>query len=67
MLSHDFPFDTVQMPLNCCDATFRSFKTHVLPEVNRKGMAAPGMKSLEGSGELVRNGPLQPNRVCAMP
>jgi aryl-alcohol dehydrogenase-like predicted oxidoreductase len=23
MLSHDFPFDTIQMPLNCCDATFR--------------------------------------------
>ena len=27
MLSHDFPFDTVQMPLNCCDATFRSFES----------------------------------------
>ena len=27
MLSHDFPFDTVQMPLNCLDATFRSFET----------------------------------------
>jgi hypothetical protein len=26
MLSHDFPFDTVQMPLNCIDATFRSFE-----------------------------------------
>ena len=54
MLSHDFPFDTVQMPLNCLDATFRSFETNVLPEVNRRGMAALGMKSLGGSGELVR-------------
>ena len=27
MLSHNFPFDTVQMPLNCFDATFRSFET----------------------------------------
>ena len=27
MLAHDFPFDTVQMPLNCFDATFRSFET----------------------------------------
>ena len=35
MLSHDFPFDTVQMPLNCFDASFRSFETHVLPEANR--------------------------------
>jgi|ERR1700688_2308298 len=56
MLSHDFPFDTVQMPLNCCDATFRSFETHVLPEASRRGIAALGMKSLGGSGELVRHG-----------
>jgi len=56
MLSHDFAFDTVQMPLNCCDATFRSFETQVLPEVNRRGMAALGMKSLGGSGELVHCG-----------
>ncbi len=56
MLSHDFAFDTVQMPLNCCDATFRSFETHVLPEVTRRGIAALGMKSLGGSGELVRHG-----------
>jgi aryl-alcohol dehydrogenase-like predicted oxidoreductase len=56
MLAHNFPFDTVQMPLNCLDATFRSFETNVLPEVNRRGMAALGMKSLGGSGELVRDG-----------
>jgi len=56
MLSHNFPFDTVQMPLNCLDATFRSFEANVLPEVNRRGMAALGMKSLGGSGELVREG-----------
>jgi aryl-alcohol dehydrogenase-like predicted oxidoreductase len=56
MLSHDFPFDTVQMPLNCLDATFRSFETKVLPELNRRGIAALGMKSLGGSGELVREG-----------
>jgi aryl-alcohol dehydrogenase-like predicted oxidoreductase len=56
MLSHNFPFDTVQMPLNCLDATFRSFETHVLPEANRRGIAALGMKSLGGSGELVRQG-----------
>src|SRR5271167_3171287 len=56
MLSHSFPFDTVQMPLNCLDATFRSFETNVLPEVNRRGMAALGMKSLGGSGELAREG-----------
>src|SRR5579862_9136713 len=32
MLSHNFPFDTVQMPLNCLDASFRSFEMQVLPE-----------------------------------
>jgi aryl-alcohol dehydrogenase-like predicted oxidoreductase len=56
MLSHDFPFDTIQMPLNCCDATFRSFESQVLPEANRRGVAALGMKSLGGSGELVKFG-----------
>jgi aryl-alcohol dehydrogenase-like predicted oxidoreductase len=62
MLSHDFPFDTVQMPLNCCDATFRSFETHVLPEAARRGIAALGMKSLGGSGELVRHGAVTPEQ-----
>jgi hypothetical protein len=32
MLAQDFPFDTVQMPLNCVDPTFRSFEAQVLPE-----------------------------------
>jgi aryl-alcohol dehydrogenase-like predicted oxidoreductase len=56
MLSHNFPFDTVQMPLNCFDATFRSFEQNVLPEANRRGMAVFGMKSLGGSGEMVKKG-----------
>ena len=56
MLAHDFPFDAVQMPLNCFDATFRSFETHVLPEATRRGIAVLGMKSLGGSGEMVRHG-----------
>jgi uncharacterized protein len=56
MLSHGFPFDTVQMPLNCLDATFRSFETEVLPELIRQGIAPLGMKSLGGSGEIVSRG-----------
>jgi len=56
MLAQGFPFDTVQMPLNCLDARFRSFEQQVLPEVNRRGMAALGMKSMGGSGELVTHG-----------
>ena len=46
MLSYDYPFDSVQMPLNPFDATYHSFETSVLPEVSRRGMAALGMKSL---------------------
>jgi uncharacterized protein len=60
MLSHDFPFDTVQMPLNCFDATFRSFETQVLPEANRRGLAVFGMKSLGGSGGMVAKGAITP-------
>jgi aryl-alcohol dehydrogenase-like predicted oxidoreductase len=60
MLQHDFPFDTVQMPINCMDANFRSFATHVLPEVNRRGIAALGMKTFGGSGEMVRHGAITP-------
>jgi aryl-alcohol dehydrogenase-like predicted oxidoreductase len=56
MLAHDFPFDAVQMPLNCFDATYRSFEQHVLPEVNRRGMAGLGMKSLGGNGLPVLRG-----------
>ena len=56
MLSHNFPFDSVQMPLNCFDANFRSFEQQVLPELNRRGIAALGMKSMGGSGEMVRHG-----------
>ncbi|HEX4065439.1 MAG TPA: aldo/keto reductase [Acidobacteriaceae bacterium] len=56
MLSHDFPFDTVQMPLNPFDARYRSFQQRVLPDANRRGIAVLGMKSLGGSGEMVTHG-----------
>ena len=56
MLAHNFPFDTVQMPLNAMDATFRSFEQQVLPEAKKQGIAVLGMKSLGGSGEIAVNG-----------
>ena len=56
MLSYDYPFDSVQMPLNPFDATYRSFETSVLPEVNKRGMAALGMKSLGGNGQPITQG-----------
>jgi len=51
MLATGFPFDSVQMPLNAFDATFQSFETLVLPELNRRGIAALGMKPLTGKAE----------------
>ncbi|HEX8475694.1 MAG TPA: aldo/keto reductase [Pyrinomonadaceae bacterium] len=54
MLAHDFPFDTCQLPLNCFDATFRSFEQQVLPELNRRGIAPIGMKSMGGEGDPVK-------------
>ena len=54
MLKYDYPFDTCQLPLNCFDATFRSFEQRVLPELNRRGIAAIGMKSLSGGGDAVK-------------
>jgi aryl-alcohol dehydrogenase-like predicted oxidoreductase len=53
MLSRGFPFDGCQLPLNCFDASFRSFEQLVLPELQRQGIAAIGMKSLGGDGRSV--------------
>src|SRR5246127_4837964 len=63
MLAHDYPFDTVQMPLNCFDATFRSFEQQVLPELQRRGIAALGMKSLGGDGQPILHGLVTPDEA----
>ncbi|HEX7019067.1 MAG TPA: aldo/keto reductase [Gemmatimonadaceae bacterium] len=54
MLEYGYPFDTVQMPLNPFDATFRSFEQLVLPALQRRGISAIGMKSMGGEGDAVR-------------
>src|SRR6201993_5084069 len=56
MIRRGYPFDTVQMPLNPLDATFRSFEKQVLPEVNQRGIAALGMKSMGGTASAVKSG-----------
>jgi len=48
MLARDYPWDSCQLPLNCFDASFRSFEREVLPELARRGIAPIGMKSLSG-------------------
>jgi uncharacterized protein len=56
MLRRGYPFDSVQMPLNPFDGTFRSFEQQVLPEVNKRGIAALGMKSMGGTGDAIKKG-----------
>jgi aryl-alcohol dehydrogenase-like predicted oxidoreductase len=58
MLKTGFPFDSVQMPLNAFDANFHSFEKMVLPELNRRGIAALGMKPICGHGDPVQKGVL---------
>jgi aryl-alcohol dehydrogenase-like predicted oxidoreductase len=56
MLELGYPFDTVQMPLNPFDAGFHSFAQQVLPEVNRRGIGALGMKSMGGTAWAITHG-----------
>jgi uncharacterized protein len=58
MLATGFPFDSVQMPLNPFDSHFHSFERQVLPELNRRGIAALGMKPICGHGDPVQRGVL---------
>src|SRR5882762_3087124 len=58
MLATGFPFDSVQMPLNVFDAHFHCFEEQVLPELNRRGIAALGMKPICGHGDPVQKGVL---------
>ena len=63
MLSHDFPFDTCQMPLNVFDGTYRSFEREVLPVLNQRGIAPLGMKSLTGNAEPIKQGIVKPEEA----
>jgi uncharacterized protein len=60
MLNRGFNFDTVQMPINPFDPSYRSFENDVLPIAVQKGMAVFSMKSMSGSGESIVNGALTP-------
>jgi len=53
MLNRGYAFDTVQMPLNPLEPNFRRFESNVLPVADERGIAALGMKSMSGSGELI--------------
>lgn len=63
VLSHNYPFDTVQMPLNCMDTHFQSFEHRVLPEALKRGMGVFGMKSFGGSAEIIKGGMATPQEA----
>jgi predicted aldo/keto reductase-like oxidoreductase len=65
MLNRGYKFDTVQMPINPMDVSYKSFERDVLPVARQKGMAVYGMKSMGGSGEFIVNGALTPTEALS--
>jgi uncharacterized protein len=58
MLAKPFPWDSAQMPINVCDATYRSFQNDVVPVCLKNNVGVIGMKGLGGGfpdGRLVAN------------
>ena len=53
MLQYDFPWTTVQLPVNVLDPCYRSFILQVLPELEKRSIAALGMKSVGGRGQMI--------------
>lgn len=65
MLHRGFAFDTVQMPINPFDPSFRSFEREVLPVAVQRGLAVFSMKSMSGSGEPIVHGALTPTEALS--
>lgn len=65
MLNRGSPFDTVQMPINPFDPSFRSFERNVLPVAVQKCLAIFSMKSMSGSGEPIVRGALTPTEALS--
>jgi aryl-alcohol dehydrogenase-like predicted oxidoreductase len=63
MVQMGYPFDAVQMPFNPFDANFQSFEQQVLPELNRRGIAALGMKPMGGTADAVKKGVFKPEEL----
>ena len=59
MRKHNYPFETVQMPINVMDAHFRSFTKLVVPEAQKAGLGILGMKSM-GSGVILKSNTATP-------
>lgn len=59
MLEKEFPWDTVQMPLNIMDHHFRSFEKEILPILIERKIGVLGMKSL-ADGNLLNISSITP-------
>lgn len=57
MLAQDFEWDALQMPLNVCDAHYRSFARTVLPVALERGIAVIAMKT-QGGGAIPQKAPV---------
>jgi uncharacterized protein len=60
MLEQGYPFDACQLPLNCFDASFRSFERLVVPELSRQQVAVIGMKSFGGEANMLKKRSVTP-------
>ena len=60
---HDW--DTVQLPINVCDAWYRSSIREVLPKLIERNIGAIGMKSL-GGGNLANGGVMATAKICTV-
>jgi aryl-alcohol dehydrogenase-like predicted oxidoreductase len=63
MITRGYPWDTCQFPLNPYDAQYRSFAQTVLPECNKRGIAALGMKPMTGKAGPIAHGILTPEEM----
>ena len=53
MLQYDFPWTTAQFPVNVLDPCYRSFIRQLLPELQKRNIAALGMKAVGGRGQII--------------
>jgi len=56
VLSHHYPFDSVQMPLSVFDGHENGFQKLVLPELLKQGIAPLAMKTLGGNAQAIKDG-----------
>ena len=55
VLSHRYPFDSVQMPLSAFDGHEDGFQKLVLPEAIQQGIAPLAMKTLGGNAQAIKD------------